>query len=659
MNDKQKQAEEYFNLGNVYYDKGEYDNAIDAYKKTIALKPEDAAAYNNLGNAFDNKGEYDNAIDAFKKAIALKPETAETYYNLGNAYDNKGEYDNAIDAFKKSIALKPETAVVYYNLGNVYRNKGKYDNAIEAYKKAIALSPEDAVAYNNFGNAYYDKDEYDNAIDAYKKAIELEPDYAAAYYNLGNTYTKKGKYDNAFEAYKKAIALSPEDATAYNNLGYTYINKGKYDNAIDACKKAIELKPDFAKAYYNLIALGQKTKNRYIETIASILSNNKKHFKIDIVNIMSQYKDIDTLIEKLLDIDYDDYFSQTLTKYNKNEKESEEYAACKKIYLSSINIMQLLHVSRNEETAYGFAHYTHKDTAEKLLIKKKADEEISHFRLNSILTSNDPTEGMIAFDYLGIENEETNRAYQAFIACFTFDPECLNQFRLYGKEQGQEATGVSIVFRKDFFADEPIAMAPEYAMSMRDDKDMPVKTKKTPEEKYPLYRCIYIDPATKMIIALGHRDDYTFFREEPTANKETIQRKINDYKDDVNQNLKDVQREFEHLKVLIEINENKIEKQLVCDLLLNLRYLVKHVAFKEEQECRIVKVEALANHDKIKLEDDKMFIETQAIGKFIDKIYFAPNAADMEFFQEKMVYNGDGSKHIKCYRCNHPIRIVR
>jgi Flp pilus assembly protein TadD len=594
---------------------------------------------------------------------------AKEYFNRGMAYFNKGEYAKAIEEYMKAIEWKPDHAEVYNNLGVAYDDQGDYAQAIEAYKKAIELKPDFAYAYNNLGIAYKNNGEYDKAIEAYNKVIELNPDFAYAYNNLGNAYNKKGEYDKAIKAYNKAIGLRSNYAGAYNGLGSAYYEKGEYGKAIEAYNKVIELKPDHAYAYYNLIHLCRKGKgnSKHIEKAAGILAKNKSHFKMDIAHIMSRYKnaDIDDLINTLLDMDYDNYFRQTLHKYDRDDKNSNEYTVCKKIYLSSIKAMQLLHIGNYEETKYGFAHYTRKGIAEKLLIKDKENDKVSPFRLNSILTSNDPTEGTVAFKYLGLKNEETNRDYQAFIACFTFDPECLNQFRLYGKEQGQEATGVSMVFNEDFFAKAPTAMT--YTMSGQDDRNADIKNET--EEKYSLYRCIYIDPETKQIIALGHKDNYTFFREELMEKGEKelsigkekeirneIISKINDYKNKINGNLQAVQTEFDKLKGHIKKHKAKIKEPLVCDLLINLRYLIKHIAFKEEQECRIVKVEALANHDKVKLEEDKMFIETKAIGHFINKMYFAPNAAGMEFFQEKLVYNGDGSNHIKCYLCQHPIR---
>jgi tetratricopeptide (TPR) repeat protein len=559
-------------------------------------KEKQAKEYFKQGNAYYRKGDYDRAIEDYTKAIALKPDYAATYNNRGVTYSNKGEYDKAIEDYNKAIELKPDYAYAYNSRGIVYGVKGDYDKAIEDFTKAIELKPDYAEIYNNRGITYADKGEYGKAIEDYTKAIELKPDYAGVYNNRGNAYYKKGKYDKAIEDYNKAIELKPDFTAVYNNRGNAYYKKGDYDRAIEDFNKAIELKPD-------------------------------------------------------------NYFSSTMRKY-KVENADPNYTVYKAIYDRSYVIMRLLHVSNNEETENGFAHYTRKDIAEKLLIK--AEGKVSPFRLNSIVTSNDPTEGKIVFDYLGLENKETNRDYQAFIACFTFDSECLNQFRLYGKEQGQEATGVSLVFNKRFFAEEPTQIVSKNLRRGQDDKTV-VQAEETAIDKYALYRCVYIDLKTKQIIALGHKDDYTFFRgysEVDEAKQNEIREKIDKYKEDINKKLEAVRKQFEALKKYIDDakKKNGIKEQTVCDLLMNLRYLIKHIAFKEEQECRIVQVEALANHDKVTLEGDKMFIKTQAVGGFIDKICFAPNAVGMEFFQEKLIYNGT---EIPCYQCEHPIRVTK
>ncbi|MDR1983896.1 MAG: tetratricopeptide repeat protein [Prevotellaceae bacterium] len=631
--EKEKLAQEYFKQGYDCADKGDYDKAIEYYNKVIELKPDTETAYNNLGIAYHNKGDNDKAIEYYKKAIELKPDDAFAYSNLGLAYDNTGNYDKAIEYYKKAIELKPDDAITYYNFGIVYYHKGDNDKAIGYWNETIILKPDYTDAYYNLGFAYYNKGDNDKAIEYYNKAVELKPDFTNAYNNLGVAYYYKGDYDKAIEYYNKAVELKPDDATVYNNIGEAYYYKGDYDKAIEYWNKAIELKPDDAMAYYNLGDAYRK--------------------KGDYDKAIEYYN-------KAIEID-DKYFSQTLQKYNVS-KDNPNFTNYKQIYGTSYCIMRLLHVSNTEETLTGFAHYTRKETAEKLLIKDKEDKT-SPFRLNSITTSNDPTEGEIAFDYLGLENKTTNKDYQAFIACFTFDPECLNQFRLYGKEQGKEATGVSILFKKTFFAEKPTGLAAGLLMSGSDSviRDSKTETK----EDYALYRCIYIDPVTKQIISLGHKDDYTFFRDvlngkkdgEKLSEKKQMEiNKITKYKKEINHKLKDIRKEFNELKKLI--NKVKGEKALICDLLINLRYLVKHVAFNEEQECRVVKVAKLSDHAQVKLDGDNIFINTRSIvDYYVDKVYFAPKAADIELFQEKLGY--DGVTDIQCLQCTHPIRLPK
>ena len=86
---------------------GMFDEAIDAYKKTILLKPDYAEAYSNMGVAFRNQGKLDEAIDAYKKAISFNPNYAEAYNNMGVALKDQGKFEEAIDSYKKSISLNP------------------------------------------------------------------------------------------------------------------------------------------------------------------------------------------------------------------------------------------------------------------------------------------------------------------------------------------------------------------------------------------------------------------------------------------------------------------------------------------------------------------------------------------------------------------------
>jgi len=103
------------------------------------------------------------------------------------------------------------------------------------------------------------------------------------------------------------------------------------------------------------------------------------------------------------------------------------------------------------------AHYSRVSTAFSLLDSK----EPSKFRLNTIRGVNDPTEGLVLGTYWnkqGISENIHANDTATFISCFTFNHDSLNQFRLYGKEDKQEATGVSLVFNKEFFSNQADAL---------------------------------------------------------------------------------------------------------------------------------------------------------------------------------------------------------
>ena len=123
--------------------------AIAAYKRAIAIKPDSAAAYNNLGVAFVEQVAWDEAVASFKKAVSLQSDFAEGYKNLGDALKEQNKNDEAIASYKRALAINPNFSDVYKEIGNVLRNQGKFDDAITFYKKAIAVKPNAAGAYYN------------------------------------------------------------------------------------------------------------------------------------------------------------------------------------------------------------------------------------------------------------------------------------------------------------------------------------------------------------------------------------------------------------------------------------------------------------------------------------------------------------------------------
>ena len=220
-------------LGASKAQKGMLDEALEAYKKSISLKPDFAEGYSNMGVTLKNQGKLEEAIEAYKKSIALKPNDADTFYIMGVALKDQGKLEEAIKAYKNSISLRPNYAEVYNNLGVVFQAQGKFDEAIQVFDKAILFKSDYAEAYNNKGALLQELGKFDEAMEALNKSITLRPNYSDAYNNIGLTLQSKGRLDEALASYTKAIALKPDYAEAHQNLGLTLLNIGKLKEGLD------------------------------------------------------------------------------------------------------------------------------------------------------------------------------------------------------------------------------------------------------------------------------------------------------------------------------------------------------------------------------------------------------------------------------------------
>jgi tetratricopeptide (TPR) repeat protein len=229
------------------------DAEFKAYKET-------AAFWFVYGNNLADNGQFQEAIEALKKAIRIKPDYADAYYNLGNTYSESGSYKEAIVAFKQAIQIKPDFADAYNNLGIAYGKADLIKEAIEVLKKAIRIKPDYAQAYFNLGIAYGKLDLHKEEIEVLKKAIRIKPDYAQAYNNLGVAYSKSELFKKAIEAWKQAIRIEPDDAKAHLALGLSYMILKEKGAALEESNILRKLNTEMADILSNIIAEEEKKK---------------------------------------------------------------------------------------------------------------------------------------------------------------------------------------------------------------------------------------------------------------------------------------------------------------------------------------------------------------------------------------------------------------
>ena len=642
-------AEAQFNLGVAYAESGEREQAIKMLSN-IRREEADPEIYTqaqlNLGVAYAKSGKPDQAITVLSKIRReeVNPKTyARAQLGLGVAYAESGKREQAITVLSKirREEVNPKTyAQAQLGLGVAYAESGKREQAIKTWSK---VRHEDdpkvyALAQLGLGAAYYAQRKLDQAIKTWSniRREKIAPEtYAQAQFNLGVAYHAQGEPEQAIVAWSN-IRRSDDSkiyARAQFNLGNTYKDQGNPEQAIVAWSniRREEADPEtYARAQFNIGKIYEDKGD--LERAKEAYCNAQDFFYYNYERVKRILECPPKVIKKLRGI----------------AENTDE-------------VLKSLQIIPDFESQV--AHYSRASTAFTLLEKKRKDQKPSHFRLSTIRGVNDPTEGLVLGKYWaqqGISETIHTNDTATFISCFTFNHDSLNQFRLYGKENGQEATGVSLVFKKEFFSDQSDTLefiaAPSIDPPSKLGQDSSKETEKPESNKLigksTLYRCIYLDPET-WYWTLAQRDKSTFYRENKKAAKDqwneysakisgikgSVKNCLFDDNNSVLSMLKSISEELEESNAPEESHTYSIEeKQKILEairfILLPLQYLVKHIAFQEEQECRIMYTTHL--HDE-KIHHDwktqEMYVEyEEPVLPHIDKIYLSPGSAKYQDF---------------------------
>uniref|UniRef100_A0A6Q2XCY7 UDP-N-acetylglucosamine--peptide N-acetylglucosaminyltransferase 110 kDa subunit n=1 Tax=Esox lucius TaxID=8010 RepID=A0A6Q2XCY7_ESOLU len=270
-------AEAYSNLGNVYKERGQLQEAIEHYRHALRLKPDFIDGYINLAAALVAAGDMEGAVQAYVSALQYNPDLYCVRSDLGNLLKALGRLEEAKACYLKAIETQPNFAVAWSNLGCVFNAQGEIwlaihhfekVRAVAGYLRALSLSPNHAVVHGNLACVYYEQGLIDLAIDTYRRAIELQPHFPDAYCNLANALKEKGNVSEAEECYNTALRLCPTHADSLNNLANIKREQGNIEDAVQLYRKALEvitlppslnvelfyllISPTFADAYSNM-----------------------------------------------------------------------------------------------------------------------------------------------------------------------------------------------------------------------------------------------------------------------------------------------------------------------------------------------------------------------------------------------------------------------
>ncbi|HEY9707245.1 MAG TPA: tetratricopeptide repeat protein [Oculatellaceae cyanobacterium] len=334
VGDKAREALTLNNIGLVYDDLGETQQALDYYNQSLPLaravsdKATEAVILSNIGAVYDALGEKQKALDYYNQSLPLfrgidnKAGEARTLNNIGLVYSALGEKQKALDYYNQSLLLKRTLdnkvteAVTLNNIGRVYDDLGEKQKALDYYNQSLPLfravdnKSGESVTLNNIGGVYDKLGEKQKALDYYNQSLPLaravsdRAGQASTLNNIGKVYSDLGQKQTALEYYNQSLPLArasgdkAREAATFNNIGKVYNDLGEKQKALEYYNQSLPLrrtvgdKAGEALTLYNIASLERDRGNlnealTQIEAVINIIENLRT--KIDSQQLRASY----------------------------------------------------------------------------------------------------------------------------------------------------------------------------------------------------------------------------------------------------------------------------------------------------------------------------------------------------------------------------------
>lgn len=430
---------------------------------------------------------------------------------------------------------------------------------------------------------------FERALEICEKNVDLCSDYM-----LGTVYFSNEQYEKAIP-FLSAIIKSANSYTKLVSEIYlidSYIFTNNKTAALKICNDILSDYSGFnytdsifnGKRQFLLIAAYESniSENRKKELLAEYFNSSKnERYKIfnDIIKY-SQYLDFtpDMIFPYLKETDVfegDGYFWWVLLE----ESNELDYDYYKEIWYWENLILSQIMLDSSSGIKY-INHYTTTTALQFML-------DGSKIRETSLSNANDKVEGNVLPILLyknGLPktiNCENNNIYVALQTSYSRNVNSLTMFRLYGKKDNNEGTGVSLVFKKNFFQTNP--------SSVRFDVDE--NNVKSVDKRNPIFWILYYCKQRNILYYYPNEDPLKPFIID--LNLKSKHLKWNCFfsaKDKQNMKQRNLVYSFCRLIKVINSETDNDKLKLAIEILYKLRYFIKLDDFSEEKELRMLEL---------------------------------------------------------------------
>lgn len=200
-------------LGSFYFNNGELDKARDYYKEALDIYDNYYLALEHLAEVNAVKGNFEEAINLYKKTLELNPKP-QFYISLGDIYQSQGKTKKAKQLYRqaeKSYEEIIQDGIKGHSRELVLFYADSNKNLDLALNLALedAKDNEDIYAYDTVAWVHFKRNDLDRAQDAINQSLKLGTKDALLHYHAGMIYYSQNKFEEAKKHFELALDINP------------------------------------------------------------------------------------------------------------------------------------------------------------------------------------------------------------------------------------------------------------------------------------------------------------------------------------------------------------------------------------------------------------------------------------------------------------------
>jgi tetratricopeptide (TPR) repeat protein len=259
-----KDYQAWFYLGYVYKRTNRPDDAIAAYRQSVAAKPDIFEVNLNLGLLL--AGENDPEAEKYLRAATTLTPTAQPNEGRSRAWLSLGRFleatkpEDALTAYGEAAKLLPGSAEPHVAMGAILEKQQKYPAAEAEFQRAAELDPKSTEALAGLVNVATEQKHFADAEARLRKYLAADPQNGAARAQLGRILAAQNRFPEAATELEAGLAASPSDAALARELAAVYTATGQWEKAAPIYEKLLQIQPRDAEMHrvYGVALMRQK-----------------------------------------------------------------------------------------------------------------------------------------------------------------------------------------------------------------------------------------------------------------------------------------------------------------------------------------------------------------------------------------------------------------